>query len=198
MNNDKGTKANGSSAGTNDDLDEDGRKRLPAEDGAASDEKGKDVPASRAGWITKLFGSDSDDGKRKAGEVIAKNKGDVVLVVKDVKHPFPVTAEAMEEAFKGYSLTVVGIDGTAHVLNGMLAAAGGKFLHALEAVRGKARSGKVTADLIRQEFADFYSVGGSDRSGSKAVMTDADLEGFTDIETLKAFLRTAGVVAKAK
>lgn len=127
------------------------------------------------GYIETLFGSGDE-----AGLVVVKTDGREVFRVSDVTHPMPVTQDALEHAFNGYTFMVVDTDGNEHILCGMLAAAAAKYVHGIESVRSGIRQdckkGAVpTAAAARKRFADFTQVGGSTRAGgAKRAMLTAD------------------------
>lgn len=139
------------------------------------------------GFVMKLFGRETKT--HRAGDVVVKKGGKVVATLSGVKHPMPVTPEALAYAFERYSLSVVDVDGNEYTLNGVQAAAARFFIHSLETARGLLRNG-ATEREAKEAYASFTQVGGKSRSGRKAVAL-SDLDGMS-LEEIKALMVARG------
>lgn len=145
------------------------------------------------GYVETLFGSGDD-----AGTVTVNAKGQTLGEFRNVTHPFPVTREALEFAFAGYSYTVTDTDGKEYTLHGIDAAAASKFQHASESVRGSIRTDllkghDVSEELAKHRFATFLTVGGRSSSGRRAVATLSEI-GDLSKEEIIALLKARGAV----
>lgn len=147
------------------------------------------------GFVWTLFGSGED-----AGTVEIKAKGSTLATYRDVRHPFPITDEALAFAFRELSHTVTDVDGTEHTLEGITAAAAKYFQHACESVRGSIRTDlvkgrPVSDELAKQRFAQALSFGGKSGSGrTRTVAAVSELDGLSKEEII-ALLKARGAVS---
>lgn len=153
----------------------------------------KKTEALPTGYVRTLFGSGDD-----AGTVVVNAKGRELARYYDVTHPFPVTREALEYAFRGMAWVVVDVDGTEHTLTGIDAAAAAKYQHSVEAVRGSIRTDllkgrPVSPELAQHRFDAAVTFGGKTRSGGRVVATEGELENLSKEEIIK-LLKARGAV----
>lgn len=161
---------------------------------APTTEKKLTRPAAKAGFVWCLFGKD--------GTCEIKDKGKLVLTLKNVLVQYPVTAAAIEACCKDYEYVVKDIDGKEYKLSGVHAAVLSKYDHALETIRGLGRpvrdkDGTVTrtglpGPSLLQRFLTFTGFGGRQRSGGIATETldSFNAQNFgSDAEALAALKR---------